>query len=165
MAETQKESKTSFQWKETVMPKIDVYLELWEFLRSYGLKTIQVIDSADAWSYRVTPLEFCVKDTFRHTIQSIYEDAGNWFLNDTTLFTPSENPAADLNKAINRMVQAIKDFQDADLGRKFTFQWGEETTIGGAIRQNLFHAIGHFSQLRNWVGLRQRQGSKQTNKT
>jgi hypothetical protein len=32
------------------------------------------------------------------------------------------------------MVQAIKDFKDEDLGREFTFQWGEKTTLGGAIR-------------------------------
>ncbi len=147
------------------MPKIDVYLEFWEYLRHHGLKTIHVIDHADAWDFRVTPQEYRVQDTFRHTIQSIYEDAGNWFLNDPTRFTPSDNHTADLNRAINRMIHAIKSFQDEDLDREFTFQWGEKTTIGGAIRQNLFHAIGHFSQLRNWAGLRQRQSSRQAEKS
>jgi hypothetical protein len=33
---------------EVEMPKIDVYLEFWEYLRFQGLKTIHVIDNADA---------------------------------------------------------------------------------------------------------------------
>ncbi|MFX0095244.1 MAG: hypothetical protein ACFFBD_26150 [Candidatus Hodarchaeota archaeon] len=120
------------------------------------MRTIQIIDQANAWDYRIHSKEHNVRETFYHAIQAIFEDAGNWFLNDPTRFQPSSNPREDLSRAINRMIEAIKDFQDEDLSNEFQFQWGEQTTIAEAIRQNLFHAVGHFSQLRNWVGLSQR---------
>ncbi len=147
------------------MSRINVYLDLWEDLRTIGEKTIQVIDNAMGWDFRINPKEYSVYETFRHTVQAIFEDAGNWFLGDSTRFTPSNDQKADLTKAINRMKQAIANFQDHDLTREFTFQWGEKTTIGGAILQNLFHTIGHFAQIRNWVGLYQRQRKKQAEKT
>ena len=147
------------------MTRISVYLELWEDLRVLGAKTIQVIDNAKGWSFRINPQEYSVHETFYHTVQAIFEDAGNWFLSDSTLFKPSNNPISDLNQAIDRMKCAIENFQDPDLSHEFTFQWGEKTTISGAIRQNLFHAVGHFAQIRNWVGLYQRQRKKQAEKT
>jgi hypothetical protein len=54
------------------------------------------------------------------------------------------------------MIEAIKDFNEEDLQKEMTFQWGTKTTIAGAIQQNLFHSVGHFSQIRNWVGIYQR---------
>ncbi len=138
------------------MNQIDVYVELWNYLRHHGLKTIEVIENAKAWDYQIYANEYSVKSTFYHTVQSIFEDAGNWFLNDSTRFSPTDNPADDLNRAIDRMISAITNFSDEDLHSDFTFQWGEQTTIGGAIRQNLFHAVGHFSQIRNWVGVYRR---------
>lgn len=147
------------------MSKITVYLKLWEYLRQHGLKTIQIIDNAYAWDFRIAAQEYSIHETFRHTVQAIYEDAGNWFLNDATRFTPTDNPETDLHTAIDRMIRAIKDFQDDELAQEFTFQWGEKTTISGAIQQNLFHAIGHFAQLRNWVGLHKRRKGNHAEKT
>jgi hypothetical protein len=138
------------------MSQINVYIQLWEYLREKGLKTIEVIENGDAWEYKVTPKEFSVKETFYHTLRSIFEDAGNWFLNDKSSFVPSDNPAEDLNISIDRMISAIKNFTDAKLKESFTFQWGEKTTIEGAITQNLFHAVEHFSQLRHREGIHKR---------
>ncbi|MFX1563243.1 MAG: hypothetical protein ACFFDP_08040 [Promethearchaeota archaeon] len=135
------------------MSKIEFYRELWEYLRLDGKKTIEKIKEAKAWEYRINPAEHSVRETFYHAIQAIYEDAGNWFLKDSTRFSPSKDPLVDLDTAINQMIRAIQNFQDEELDNEFTFQWGEKTTISGAIMQNLFHAVGHFSQLRNWVGL------------
>lgn len=149
----------------TIMGQINIYLELWEYLRHHGLKTIQVIEKANAWDYRVTPNEFSVRETFHHTVGVIFEDAGNWFLKDPTSFKPSGDPREDLNRTINRMIHAIEDFQDEDLNTEFIFQWGEKTTVAGAIRQNLFHAVGHFSQLRNWAGLYKRNRGLRAEKT
>jgi uncharacterized damage-inducible protein DinB len=136
-----------------------VYLELWEYIRTYGKKTIEVIEAAKAWDYRLNPNEFSVEETFQHTVKAIYEDAGNWFLKDSTLFKSTESPADDLNAALDRMQNAIQHFSDDYLYTIFTFQWGEKTTIGGTIRQNLFHTFGHLSQLRNWVGIYERSKS------
>lgn len=147
------------------MGKIQVYLELWEYLRQHGLKTIQVIEDSNAWDYRINPNEFSVRGTFRHTVQAIFEDAGNWFLKDPTRYKPSDNPIDDLNKSVDRMIHVIETFQDQHLDDEFTFQWGEKTTVAGAIRQNLFHAIGHFSQLRNWVGIYKRSREQPAKKT
>jgi hypothetical protein len=143
------------------MTKLEVYLELWEYIRTYGRKTIEIIETTDAWDYKINPNEFSVEETFRHAVKAIYEDAGNWFLNDSTIFRPTESPANDLSNAIDRMLSAIRDFRDDKLYTIFTFQWGEKTTVGGAIRQNLFHTFGHFSQLRNWVGVYKRSESYQ----
>ncbi len=147
------------------MSRIDVYLELWNYLRDHGLQTIDVIEKAEAWEYRLNSNEFSVRETFRHTIQSIFEDAGNWFLKDSTRFSPTNSTADDLYRAIDRMTSAIQDFSDEDLNSDFTFQWGERTTIGGAICQNLFHAVGHFSQIRNWVGVYRSGESQRIDKT
>lgn len=146
------------------MTKLEVYLELWEYLRTYGIKTIKAIEEAEAWNYRLNANEFSVEETFRHAVKAIYEDAGNWFLKDATRFKPTESPLNDLNSSIDRMQSAIQDFSDNYLYTIFTFQWGEKTTIGGAIRQNLFHAFGHFSQLRNWVGVYKRSESRAVEK-
>jgi uncharacterized damage-inducible protein DinB len=147
------------------MSRIDVYLEFWDYLRHHGLKTIEVVENAKAWDYRINSNEFSVRETFRHTVQAIFEDAGNWFLKDSTRFIPTTSSADDFHRAIDRMTAAIQDFSDENLSSDFTFQWGEKTTIGGAIRQNLFHAIGHFSQIRNWVGVYRRGESKRADKT
>ncbi len=131
----------------------------------HGERTIQVIDEADGWGFRVAKGEYSVKETFYHTIQAIFEDAGNWFLKDSTPFSPLSSPKKNLNRAINRMIKAIQNFSDEKLCEEMMFQWGVKTTIEGAIQQNLFHAIGHFSQLRNWIGLLQRIQKKQPRKT
>ncbi|MHA2377831.1 MAG: hypothetical protein ACXADO_00865 [Candidatus Thorarchaeota archaeon] len=147
------------------MSEIDVYLELCDHLRHHGLQTIEVVEKAEAWDYRINSNEFSARETFRHTIQAIFEDAGNWFLKDSTRFSPTTSPADDLHRAIDRMFSAIQGFSDEDLSSDLTFQWGEKTTIGGAIRQNLFHAVGHFSQIRNWVGVHRRREDREAQKT
>ncbi|MFX0124220.1 MAG: hypothetical protein ACFFAE_11330 [Candidatus Hodarchaeota archaeon] len=145
------------------MTKIEVYLSLWEYLWDHGHKTITIIDKENAWEYRVNPKEFTIKETFYHTVKAIYEDAGNWFLNDSIPFKSLKNPMEDLKRSIDRMMEAIRNFQDENLDDEHVFQWGQKTTIAGAIQQNLFHAVGHFSQLRNWVGIcRRALGKKQT---
>jgi hypothetical protein len=63
------------------------------------------------------------------------------------------------------MTRAIANFSDDDLKMEFTFQWGQKTTVAGAIRQNLFHAVGHFSQLRNWVGIYSRTKGEPSDKS
>jgi hypothetical protein len=147
------------------LSKIDAYLELFDYLRHHGLQTIEVVDRADAWDYRINSNEYSARETFLHAVQAVFEDAGNWFLNDPTRFRPTDNPAKDLHRAVDRMISAIQGFSDADLEAPFVFQWGETTTIGGAIRQNLFHAVGHFSQIRNWAGILSRSKSKRTGTT
>lgn len=135
------------------MSRVLAYLKEWEYLRRIGLKTIDVINASNTWEYRLKPKEFSVRETFRHTIQSIFEDAGNWFLDDSSRFQPSEDPYHDLHISVDRMINAIKEFNDTDLEKPFTFPWGERTTVENAIQQNLFHAIGHFSQLRERTGV------------
>ncbi|MFX0168961.1 MAG: hypothetical protein ACFE89_06310 [Candidatus Hodarchaeota archaeon] len=147
------------------MTAIAVIVRLWEELRRHGAQTIEVIENARCWEFQVNEHEYSVRQTFNHTVQAIFEDAGNWFLNDSTRFSPSQLPKADLNRAIDRMIDAIKDFSDDKLSMAFTFQWGEHSTVEGAILQNLFHAIGHFSQLRNWVGIHRRTQKQQATKT
>lgn len=146
------------------MSDVNVYLRLWELLRRNGIKTIGLIDEAGGWNVRINEQEFTVQQTFYHAVQAIFEDAGNWFLNDSTNFTPSRSPKDDLDRAINRMVDAIREFSDEQLTADFTFQWGEQTTVEGAIQQNLFHAVGHFGQLRNWIGISERLQKKETEK-
>ena len=138
------------------MSRILTYLKEWEYLREIGLKTIDIIDTSNSWDYRLNQNEFSVRETFRHAVQSIFEDAGNWFLDDSTRFQPSDNPSHDLLMSIDRMVDAIIDFDDDDLERSFTFPWGEKTTVEGAICQNLFHAIAHFGQIRERAGVAKR---------
>ncbi|MFW9843771.1 MAG: hypothetical protein ACFFEV_04280, partial [Candidatus Thorarchaeota archaeon] len=94
-----------------------------------------------------------VADTFYHTIRAVFEDAGNWFLDDPTKFTSSNSPTKDFHRALDRMVYAIQQLSDEELSSGFTFQWGERTTVADAIRQSLFHTLGHLSQIRNWVGV------------
>ncbi len=129
-------------------------------MRLQGLKTIELIENLKTWDFRVTPTEFCIRDTFYHTVRSIFEDAGNWFLKDSTPYIPQGNPSEDLNRAVDRIILAISDFNDNDLSKEFTFQWGTKSTVAGAIQQNLFHAVGHFSQLRNWTGIYKRNQDK-----
>ncbi|MFX0106654.1 MAG: hypothetical protein ACFE7R_00040 [Candidatus Hodarchaeota archaeon] len=147
------------------MSDIGTILRFWEALQRNGMKTIKAIEEANCWEFKVNENEYSVRETFYHTVQAIFEDAGNWFLNDSTRFSPSKSLIEDLNRAINRMIDAIKDFTDEKLTLNFTFQWGEETTVEGAIIQNLFHAVGHFSQLRNWVGIFRRLQNTQATKT
>lgn len=147
------------------MSDVDVLVRLWEEVRRHGMMTIEVIEVANCWEYRVNEGEYSVRATFNHTVQAIFEDAGNWFLKDSTRVSPSTSPVADLSQAIDRMISAIEDFSDERLAEEFTFQWGEETSVEGAIIQNLFHAVGHFSQLRNWVGIHQRTQKQRATKT
>jgi hypothetical protein len=147
------------------MGDIDVYLRLWEALRSNGTKTIGLIDNVEGWDFRVNEHEYTVQQTFYHAVQAIFEDAGNWFLNESTKFTSTKSPTSDLNRVIDRMMDAIRDFSNEQLSADFTFQWGEQTTVEGAIHQNLFHAVGHFSQIRNWIGIYQRLQTRETTKT
>ena len=135
------------------MTEISVYIEFWEYLRIFGLKTIEKIESNNAWNYRVSQREFSVIQTFNHTIQAIFEDAGTWFLKDNKKFLPSDNPKNDLNRSIDRMIEAIQDFDSEKLSEEFTFQWGEKTIVKDAIKQNIFHAINHFGQLRERTGI------------
>ncbi len=135
------------------MTMIVVYIHEWEDLRHIGLRTIEMVEKAGIWDYRINENEFSIRETFQHTVRAIFEDTGNWFLKNSLPYKTTNKPQNDWNQAINRMIKAIKDFQDEDLEKSFTFQWGEKTTIGGAIQQNLFHAIGHLAQLRNWYGI------------
>ena len=138
------------------MSRVLAYLREWEYLRSIGIKTIDVINSSNTWEYRLSPKEFSVRETFRHTVKAIFEDAGNWFLDDSSRFQPSEDPHHDLLRSIDRMINAIKEFQDIDLEKSFAFPWGEQTTVEGAIQQSLFHTIAHFGQLRERIGVAKR---------
>ena len=138
------------------MSRILAYLKEWEYFRRLGLETIEAINTSNTWDYRLNQNEFSVRDTFNHTIQSIFEDAGNWFLNDSTRFQRSEDPTNDFLISVDRMIAAIKNLTDTDLEKSFTFPWGKETTIEGAILQNLFHAIAHFGQLRERTGVAKR---------
>ncbi|MFX1541268.1 MAG: hypothetical protein ACFFBX_10850 [Promethearchaeota archaeon] len=147
------------------MDDISVYLRLWEELRRHAKKTIALIDKVNGWTVRVNAQEFSVEETFNHAVQAIFEDAGNWFLMDSTRFRPTQSHQKDLDRAINRMMEAIQAFSDKKLREPFTFQWGEQTTVEGAIQQNLFHAVGHFSQIRNWVGVNQRLQNVKVAKT
>lgn len=147
------------------MSDVDVYLRLWEMFRRNGVKTIELIDNAGDWNVRVNEQEYTVQETFYHAVQAIFEDAGNWFLSDSRKFIASKSPKADLDQAIDRMVDAIREFSDEQLSADFTFQWGEQTTVEGAIQQNLFHAVGHFSQIRNWIGISERLQKRGTAKT
>ena len=138
------------------MSRVLAYLKEWEYLRRIGIKTIDDINTSNTWEYRLKPKEFSIRDTFNHTVRSIFEDAGNWFLGDPLRFQPSEEPSHDLFISVDRMINAIKGFSDTDLDKSFTFPWGEKTTIEGAIQQNLFHAIAHFAQLRERTGVARR---------
>ncbi len=147
------------------MGQIKTYNQLWEFFRLQGQRTIKIIEEANACDYRVNPNEFSVRETFRHTVKAVFEDAGNWFLKDSKAYQPSDSPVEDLTRAVERMIRAIANFSDDDLKMEFTFQWGQKTTVAGAIRQNLFHAVGHFSQLRNWVGIYSRTKGEPSDKS
>jgi hypothetical protein len=147
------------------MTEIKIYTQLWEYCRLQGQRTIEIIDEANTWDFRVNLNEFSVRETFRHTVKAIFEDAGNWFLKNSKAFHPSDSPAEDLNWAVERMTRAIANFSDTDLKAEFIFQWGEKTTVAGAIQQNLFHAVGHFSQLRNWTGIYSRRKGEASDKS
>jgi hypothetical protein len=133
--------------------KVELYIELWNYLRVQAKKTLKLIDNTNSWNIQVKKQEFKVSETLFHTLKSIYEDAGRWFLHENTRFKRTNNWTKDLDIVIDRMINAIASFSEDDLSREMKFQWGDKTTIGGAIQQNLYHAIGHFSQLRNWVGI------------
>ncbi|NPD89271.1 MAG: hypothetical protein HGN29_11145 [Asgard group archaeon] len=138
------------------MKEISVYIEFWEYLRSFGLKTIEIVESEDAWNYKISQTEFSIIQTFNHTNQAIFEDAGSWFLKDSKKFSPTSNQKNNLNLSIGRMISAIQNFDEKKLEEEFTFQWGDRTTIKDALKQNLFHAISHFGQIRERVGLLKR---------
>ncbi|MCG3227676.1 MAG: DinB family protein [Candidatus Heimdallarchaeota archaeon] len=138
------------------MKQISVYIEFLEYLRIFGLKTIKRIKSKDAWNYKISQTEFSIIQTLYHTIQAIYEDAGNWFLKDSKKFIKSDDPQNDLNLSIDRMIHAVQDFDEEKLSEAFTFQWGETTTVKEAIKQNIFHTVNHFGQLRERMGILER---------
>jgi hypothetical protein len=129
---------------------------MWEDVRHKGLKTINMIEDTATWEFQVSPREHTIRKTFHHTLKAIFEDAGNWFLNDSSSYHQLEDASADLNRAINRMIRAMETLRGKDLNEEFTFQWGSKTTIGGAIHQSLFHSVEHFGQIRNWIGISQR---------
>ena len=135
---------------------ISVYIEFWEYFRIFGSKTIEIIESESAWNFKVSQSEFSIIQTFDHTIKAIFEDAGTWFLKDSKKYQPSMDPKNNLNQAIDRMIEAIRNFDNKKLGEEITFQWGEQTTVKDAIKQNIFHAINHFGQLRERVGILKR---------
>jgi hypothetical protein len=62
--------------------QITVYKQLWEYFLRQGLKTIEIIEEEDAWEFRTYPQEYSVRETFHHTVQAIYEDAGQWFMDE-----------------------------------------------------------------------------------
>jgi uncharacterized damage-inducible protein DinB len=138
------------------MNRLNVYADLVEDVRRQGEATIRAIEAGKAWSYRVQPGEHSVRDTFNHAVQALFEDAGNWCLHDATHFSPSQDPTADLADALSRVQRALQGLQEADLDGAFVLPWGQKATLGGALRQTLLHAVGHFAQLRNWVGIKQR---------
>jgi uncharacterized damage-inducible protein DinB len=138
------------------MSSVAIYIKLWNYFKKIGYKTIEKIEGSKAWNYKITSKEFTVKETFNHTLRAIFEDAGNWFLNDSLKFTPTNVPTADLERAVNRMINALESLQDSQLADEFTFPWGEKTTVQEAIMQNLSHAIGHFAQLRERSGIKNR---------
>lgn len=141
------------------MDEIETYVFLWEHLREIGLGTISVIDNAQGWDYRLKETEFSVSETFYHAIQAIYEDSYRWFRGEIRKFEKTGVHSADLNACIDEMLNSIINMTTEDLDTEMTFQWGEETTYRRAIVQNLFHAVGHFSQLRNWVGVKARSSN------
>ena len=138
------------------MDEIETYVFLWEYLREIGIVTISVIDNAQAWDYRLKETEFSVSETFYHAIQAIYEDSYRWFRGEIQKFEKTGDQSADLNACIDEMINSIRKMAIEDLDTEMTFQWGEETTFRRAMVQNLFHVVGHFSQLRNWVGVKAR---------
>jgi uncharacterized damage-inducible protein DinB len=133
--------------------RMQTYIKEWEYLRRIAHQTIEIIDKAKAWDFRLAPAEFTVKDTFIHLTRALFEDAGNWYLGDSEKFVSTGNPTSDIDRAINRMIEAMNHFDDADLDRDFTFPWGFPTTIEGSIHQTMFHAIGHLAQLRERAGV------------
>ena len=138
------------------MTTITTYIRFWHSFKKIGYKTIEKIDSSKAWNFRLNSKEFTVKETFNHILRAIFEDAGNWFLNEPLKFTPTNVPTADLERAVNRMINAIESMKESQLDDEFTFRWGEKATVEEAIIQNLYHAVGHFAQLRERSGIKSR---------
>ncbi len=138
------------------MSEIKTNIEFWHYFKKIGYKTIKKIDEINAWNFKVSSTEFTIRETFNHALRAIFEDAGNWFLNESLKFEPTNVPVADLERAVNRMINAIETLKDAQLEDEFTFQWEEKTTIKEAIKQNLFHAVGHFAQIRERCGIKSR---------
>jgi len=136
--------------------QIAVYRQLWEYCLQQGLKTVSIIEEEDAWDFRIFPREHSVRETFNHVVKAIQEDAGRWFMDEIIKYIPSGVPSNDLTRAINHMINAFDELDDEKLGNELTFQWEEKTTIAGVLQQCLFHAVGHFSQIRNWVGISKR---------
>ena len=141
------------------MDEIETYVFLWEYLREIGLRTISLIDNVQAWDFRLKDKEFSVSETFYHAIQAIYEDSYRWFRGVTRKFEKTGDHSTDLNACIDEMIYSLRKMVLEDLDTDMTFQWGEKTTYRKAIIQNLYHAVGHFSQLRNWVGVKARSSN------
>lgn len=137
-----------------------MYADLLEDVREQGRETVQVIDAAKAWEYRVNPSEVPVREMFNHAVKALFEAVGNWRLHDSTPFAPSRNPGADLDRTLARVQRALQGLQDADLDGELVMPWGKKTTLGGALRLFLLHAVGHFAQVRNWAGIKKRAEAK-----
>jgi hypothetical protein len=125
---------------------------LWEHLREVGHSSIIKVDFAKAWTYRLGQNEFSVEETFHHTVRAIYEDACNWYLKQPQKFESTGDASQDLDLAVDQMLKALSSFDDKNLEETFRFPWGVDTTIEFAIQQDLFHALGHFSQIRERAG-------------
>ena len=145
--------------------QVEIYLEELQYLRKIGKKTEGMITKYGKWDFRIAEGEFRVRETFYHIIQAIYEDVGRWFKEDLKRFEGSNDPRNDLDRAIDRFIESIQAFTDDDLKQKIILQWGEEVTISQAIQQEIFHAIGHFAQLRNWIGISLRRKGSMSEKT
>ncbi len=139
------------------MTEIKTYIDCWQYFKKIAYKTIKKIENDKAWNFKITLKEFTIRETFNHTLQAIFEDAGNWFLNEPLKFIPTNVPTADLERAVNRMINAIESMTDSQLDVEFIFPWGEKATVKEAIMQNLYYAIGHFAQLRERCGMKSRQ--------
>ena len=57
---------------------------------------------------------------------------------------------------------ALGELDDSILGDLFVFPWGVETDFETAIQQTLFHAIGHFAQIRERAGVYHRSTTRQS---
>ena len=133
--------------------RVSTYIKEWEYLRKIAHRTIEIVDKADAWDFKLAPTEFSVKDTFIHLTRALFEDAVNWYLDQSVSFVWSNNPNSDIDQAIDKMIEAMNSFEDANLDEDFTFPWGTPTSIEGSIQQTMFHAIGHLGQLRERAGV------------
>ena len=111
------------------MTEIKTCVDFWQYFKKIAYKTVKKIESDKAWNFKITSKEFTIRETFNHTIQAIFEDAGNWFLNETLKFVPTNVPTADLERAVNRMINAIESMTDSQLEDDFTYPCQAPPTV------------------------------------